>query len=370
MARSTCEHRCTATKIVTPKVYRNGVFAAMLLVGVSLAGCGSTSAPVTTATAESETLNPVFSTLADRVSNELRKPFSEFQFRNDRIDVSPDTHHQPFFEDAYGARALCVAYDETHYTQYLDTSRQWADQMITFQQQMNPAGAYYMNYFRKPGESTGDWYVADANSIALAVLAVGKRTGDPRYLNSVLAYVQLVQRNYVGPDGGVSDGIWGTYTAAWWSSTATYGTLLIGLYGHTHDPAYLQQAAKALDWINKTGLNNFVYPNINQDAPAIMFYTGSFFAAATQVGLQPDNSQIIRWLAENQKSVNPKSAVDYFYDSYMAGMPAIQYQIGQKESADKELLYLAGILPDGDVAVPQIWPFITWMTASYAGGTG
>ena len=302
--------------------------------------------------------------VADMISTELEKPFREYEFGTNGIDRHPSEHHQPFFEDAYGVLALCITYDKTQIGRYLDSSKEWADKMIAYQQAMNPVGAYYMNYFRRPGQSRGDWYVADANSIAIAVLAVGKRTRDAKYLDSVLAYEQMVQR-FVALDGGVSDGLWANYTAEWWASTATYGSLQLVLYDCTGESIYLQRAVRALNWINKTGIDNFVRPNLKQDGPAIMFYTGWFLAEAHLAGLQADTTQIAQWFLENQKSANPNSHMNYLYETYMAGMPAIQFRIGQEDNADSELAYLTSVLPHRGLDA-QTWSFITWTATSQA----
>jgi len=302
--------------------------------------------------------------VADTISNELEKPYREYEIGTLGTDRYPSEHHQPFFEDAYGVLALSIIYDTTHIDRYLDSSKNWADHMIAYQQNMHPAGAYYMNYYRKPGQSHGDWYVADANSIALGVLAVGKRTQDPKYLDSVLAYQQMIQR-FVALDGGVSDGFWGNHMAEWWASTTTYGSLQLALYDYTANPVYLQGAAKALNWINKTGINNFASPNVKQDGPAIMFYTGWFLAVARLAGLPVDTTIVCQWLLENQKSLNPRSKMNYFNETYMAGMPAVQFLLGQEDHADSELVYVASLLPSGRLDAAT-WSFITWTAASQA----
>jgi hypothetical protein len=206
--------------------------------------------------------------------------------------------------------------------------------------------------------------VADANSIAIAVLAVGKRTQDAKYSDSVLAYEQLIQQ-FVASDGGVSDGLWGNYTAEWWASTATYGSLQLALYDYTGESVYLQRAARALNWINKTGIDNFVRPNVKQDGPAIMFYTGWFLAEARLAGLRADTTQIALWFLANQKSANPNSHMNYLNETYMAGMPAIQFRMGQEDYAESELLYVTTILPRRGLDA-RTWSFITWIAASQA----
>jgi hypothetical protein len=341
----------------------SGAIGVTALAVTILSGCATVGTQLTP-TSGSQAGRAQFLAVADIISNELEKPYREHEIGTLGTDRHPSEHHQPFFEDAYGVLALCIVYDKTHIDRYLDSSKEWADQMIAYQQDMNPAGAYYMNYYRKPGQSHGDWYVADANSIAIGVLAVGKRTRDPKYLDSVLAYQQMIQR-FVASDGGVSDGLWGNYTAEWWASTATYGSLQLALYDYTADPVYLQGAAKALNWINKTGINNFAYPNLKQDGPAIMFYTGWFLAEARLAGLRADTTIISQWFLENQKSLNPHSKMNYFNETYMAGMPAIQFLLGQEDHADSELVYVASILPSGGLDA-ETWSFITWTAASQA----
>jgi hypothetical protein len=341
----------------------SGAIVVIVLAVTILSGCASVGTQLTP-TSGSQAGRAQFLVVADMISNELEKPFREYEIGTLGTDRHPSEHHLPFFEDAYGVLALCVTYDKTHVNRYLDSSKEWADQMIVYQQDMNPAGAYYMNYYRKPRQSHGDWYVADANSIAIGVLAVGTRTRDPKYLDSVLAYQQMIQR-FVASDGGVSDGLWGNYTAAWWASTATYGSLQLALYDYTRDPVYLQGAAKALNWISKTGINNFAYPNLKQDGPAIMFYTGWFLAEARLAGLRADTTMISQWFSENQKSLNPHSKMNYFNETYMAGMPAIQFRMGQEDHAESELVYIASILPNGGFDAAT-WSFITWTAASQA----
>ena len=83
-----------------------------------------------------------------------------------------------FYWDSYLVRGLCVAYDITGKQSYLDAARLWSDRMLEYQKEMIPAGAYYMQYGRRPGESQGSWYVADCSSIALGVLATSIRCSE------------------------------------------------------------------------------------------------------------------------------------------------------------------------------------------------
>ena len=83
-----------------------------------------------------------------------------------------------FFVDSYAVRGLAVAYDLTGRQEYFDACRTWTERIIRHQDRMIPAGAYYMNYHRKPGESEGQWFSADSGSIAMGVLATAARTPD------------------------------------------------------------------------------------------------------------------------------------------------------------------------------------------------
>jgi len=129
--------------------------------------------------------------MAEFATAELQKPITVF---HDRKDASTATHHMPSFEDVHAARALCVAYDLTGNEKYLAACRRWSDRMLDFQDRMIPAGAYYMNHGRAPGEDKGPWNVADSGSVALGVLATAVRLADrdpvgyARYLNSVSTF--------------------------------------------------------------------------------------------------------------------------------------------------------------------------------------
>ena len=95
-----------------------------------------------------------FLRLCDIAAKDLNKEFTPYSFA-DQDNADPETHHSPFFEDAHAVRALAVAYDMTGKKEYLDTCKHWSDRMIAYQEKMNPKGAYYLNYFRKPGKRDG-----------------------------------------------------------------------------------------------------------------------------------------------------------------------------------------------------------------------
>ncbi len=272
----------------------------LLLVTLATQGCATTppsSVP--------DPYQAMFISMANGFVDELDKPFSEFSTVA-VVDTSASTHHQPFFLDAYAVRDLCFAYDETGNSKYLDAARKWADQMVVYQETMSPAGADDMNYFRKPGDTTGDRYTADASTIAIAVLEVAQRTKDFKYLSSVLSYANLIERSYVNTDGGVTDGVWGTYSASWWCSTVNYGNLMLMLYQQTGDPIFLQRASRELDWVAKVELDNFAYPSMKTGPEAIVFYTGLFVSAARDAGLNMNLIDPLIWLAVPKSNRKPK----------------------------------------------------------------
>jgi hypothetical protein len=329
-----------------------------------------------------------FLQLCDLACEELDKEFSPF-LEAYRASSDPRTHHMPFFEDAYAIWALCVAHDMTGRAKYLHTCRRWADRMIAFQNRMIPSGAYYMNYGREPGSDQRDSYVADCGSIAMGVLAtsirVTREADKLRYLNSVKAWAKLVMENYLGKSGGITNGIWG-YTAEWWGSTATAGALLFRLYAETALPEYLDAASEASDWMAMQGFRGAVNPSFEQDAPSVVYYCGQFYGmtlhppvlAASQMGaVEAQITEAVKWLAENQKGRGAATNVDYFYDTYMAGMPYLMYVFDAgmpqapalRSAADKELRYIDALLFDDgppDATQLKIWELISWAMMSYA----
>ena len=95
-------------------------------------------------------------------------------------ELNADDRTIPFYVDSYAVRALAVAYDMTGKPVYLAACRKWSDRMVDSQDHMTPTGAYYMHYGRKPGETQGEWYVADSASIAMGILATALRCPDPK----------------------------------------------------------------------------------------------------------------------------------------------------------------------------------------------
>jgi hypothetical protein len=329
-----------------------------------------------------------FLQLCDLACEELDKEFTPFSeiYRN---SSDARTHHMPFFEDAYAIWALSVAYDMTRRARYLHTCRHWADRIIALQNRMIPKGAYYMNYGREPGSAQGDSYVADCGSIAMGMLATSIRVTHAqdklRYLNSVKAWAKLVTENYIGEDGGITNGIWG-YTPEWWGSTATAGALLFRLYAETASQEYLDVALRASDWMSTQGLRGAVNPSFEQGAPSVVYYCGQFYGMTmyppvlTASQMDAADAQIaeaIKWLAENQKGRGAVSSVDYLYDTYMAGMPYLMYVFTAgkphapdlRSAADTELRYISALLFDDgppDATQLKTWELISWAMMSYA----
>lgn len=333
-----------------------------------------------------------FFELCDLAIAEMDKEIVPWREKN-RENEEPKTHHVPFFEDAFAIRGLCVAYDLTGEKKYLDACTRWADKMVDYQRRMKPEGAYYLNYgsFRQPGEEEGWWFVADAGTVASAVLAVAVRTeGEQRkiYLDSVRSFARLVIDNYVGKDGGITDGIW-SFKGEWWSSTATFGTFLFHAYAVTKDPEYLKVALGGVDWMNGHDFHKSELPAFKELSPPVLLYAFEFYAASLPY-LEADSprrrtveghvAEAMKWLPENQKSRGAKTDWEYLQkgNTYMSAMPYVMYLLAWKlpqyqdqiAEADRELLYVTGLLfPDGKkprLTNLHIWELSTWAMMSYA----
>lgn len=329
-----------------------------------------------------------FLELCELACQEFDKPITPFLSAY-VSSTDPRTHHAPFFEDAFAVRALGVAYDVTGNKKYLDTCQHWADQLVTLQNQMIPQCAYYMNYGRPPGADRGDWHVADSGSIAMGVLTTSIRTPDAadrlRYLDSARAFADLVTKNYIGKNGGITNGLWGNYHEEWWCSTATAGALLFLLNAEPDLREYFEVALRAFDWMLRDGPREAANPRAPWNAPAIVFYTGEFYAVALHyLGKKQADAasvqigEILEWLSKNQKGRGATSSVNYFSDTYMAGMPYLMAVLARESAevlptilsaAEQELLYVDGLLFKGgapDATILQIWELMSWTMMSYA----
>ena len=169
----------------------------------------------------------------------------------DSLVIKYKNHQWPNqeFVNSYIVRAFNIL-DKKKYT---NISKEWVDKQIALQQQMKPKGMYYMGYHRKPGEDSGDVFVADDATIAMAILSTALITKNAKqkekYIDSVEEFVELVLQKYRRKTGGITDGIWTKSKEEWWCSTALFSQLLYKLYSITHKTEYLIYANNAIDWL-------------------------------------------------------------------------------------------------------------------------
>jgi len=328
-----------------------------------------------------------FLTFCDLAAMELKKEITPF---GDRNNADPATHHMPFFEDAHAARALAVAYDMTGNGKYLEACKHWSDQIVAYQSRMIPQGAYYMNYFRAPGQDHGQWNVADSGCIGMGVLATAVRCDDTadraRYIESVKSFAKLVMDNYVGAEGGITNGFWSGYDGQWWCSTATFGSLAFLLYEETGEERYLKVATDALHWTIRHDFREVKPITFQQRPSGVIFYCFELYVTGLR-HVEPGSSQYdaamrqidlaLAWMAENQKS-RGADIPDYLERNVdMAGLPYLMYAFARQvprhrelvASADGELRYIGNLLlRDGKPNVSRllVWEVMTWGMMSYA----
>jgi hypothetical protein len=269
-------------------------------------------------------------------------------------------HH---YKDSYSVRALAVAYDMTGDEKYLNVCKQWSDKMVELQHGMEPAGAYYMNYGRKPGEKEGEWFVADCASVAQGVLATAVRCPESPekkvYMDSVKAYADLVIENFVTDSGGITDGFWSKYDGPWWCSTGIFGGLAFSLYYETGDEKYLDAGYGAIDWLNAEDLTKTGPSTLEEQGPAMYMYVLETYAAGLPF-IQPDTErykklmarydEALEWMAEMQVGRGGDNKWDYNtqWGSKSGGMPFHMYIYAKHvhnmheiyAEADKELTYI------------------------------
>ena len=277
-----------------------------------VAHCGASAAEVKTAAGLREKFEARFLKFCDLATAELNKELTPF---TSRTNADPVTHHMPFFEDAHAVRALAVAYDMTGKRAYLDACRRWSDRIIEYQSRMIPKGAYYMNHGRAPGQDKGQWNLADSGSVAAGVLATATRCTEPadkaRYLGSVKAFAELVMDNYVGPEGGISNGLWPEYAGQWWCSSATFGTTAFVLYEETGEEKYLRVAKGAMSWLLGQDFRELKPITFQQRPSGTIFYCFELYLAGWR-HLPPDSPEYrtavrqvdlaLEWMAKNQKT--------------------------------------------------------------------
>lgn len=345
---------------------RSGRVLMVATLAAALAASGFADEP-----AAPEHFRADFLKLCDRACRELNQP----------------TRKIAFYQDSYAIRALAVAHDMTGKAEYLATCREWSDRMIGFQDRMTPRGAYYMNYGRKPDAQTGDWYVADCASIALAVLATAVRTDDPaarsRYFRSVESYAHLVLDNYVGPGGGITDGLWSKFDGEWWCSSGIFASLAFVLHQQTEKDAYRQAGLKAIDWLNRQGFRHAEHIGFKEAAPAVVMYVFEAYSAAMpylergtdryQASLR-EIRDVLDWMAANQQGRGAPKTWDYAsqWGSKLGGLPFHMYIYarhlpdGDKlfAAADQELTHIGRLLAAD--AKPGLSQLTVFAMMSYA----
>jgi rhamnogalacturonyl hydrolase YesR len=328
-----------------------------------------------------------FLKFCDLATAELFKPITPFL---SRTNADPATHHMPFFEDGHAVRALAVGYDMTGKRAYLEACRRWSDQMIEYQNRMIPAGAYYMNHSRAPGQDKGQWNAADSGSVSMGVLATASRCQDPaekaRYLASVKRFARLVMDNYVGPEGGICNGLWPEYAGQWWCSSATIGTMAYTLYEETGEAQYLKLGQGAFEWLLGQDFRELKPITFQQRPSGTVFYCFELYLAGLK-HLPPDSPKYqtarrqidlaLDWMAKNQKTRGAE-VPDYTERNVdMAGLPYLMYGFAHQipslrkltTPADGELDYIGKLLlarGGPNVSQLMVWEVMTWGMLSHA----
>jgi hypothetical protein len=300
-------------------------------------------------------------------------------------EIKAGTRKDPCFIDSYAVRALCVAYDMTGKKEYLDACRAWSDRMIAFQTNMVPRGAYYMNYGRKPGEEKGGWYVADSSSIAMGVLATAARCNGAekqRFLNSAKAFAALVMDNYIGPSGGIRNGLWPKFDGEWWCSSGIFGSLAFLLYDETGDERYLKVALGVVDWLNRLELAEAQPYPLSEMGPTLPMYVLEAYSAGLphlKPGSEPRKMALTRissaldWVAKQQRQAPRERQwpADLKWGMKFGGLPFHQYVYSRvlpdgpklAVAADREITQLASLVFSNKLQLTQLPVF---MMMSYA----
>jgi hypothetical protein len=244
-----------------------------------------------------------------------------------------------------------------------------------------------MNYGRKPGETKGEWYVADGASIAMGVLATTVRCENPadrqRYMDSVTTYAKLVMDNYVRPNGGITDGLWSKFDGEWWCSSGTFGSLAFLLYAETGDEKYQKAGLGALDWLNKMDFRKAEHIGFKEAAPAVVMYVFEAFSAGmahldlhSTIGKSSVDHicAALDWMRENQRGRGANCPWDYNkqWGCKLGGLPFHQYIYARHladgaaiaAAADQELHYLASQV--SAAGEPTLTQLVCFTMMSYA----
>jgi len=296
-----------------------------------------------------------------------------------RAEVPQTDRKDPHFIDSYAVRALCVAYDLTGREFYLDVCKGWSDRMVAFQAQMNPRGAYYMNYGRKPGEDKGGWYVADSSSIAMGILATAVRCqGEQRqrYLDSVKSFAALVMKNYVGPGGGIRNGLWPKFDGEWWCSSGIFGSLAFLLHQETGEAKYLKVGMGTAKWLNQLDLTQAQPYPLADMGPTMLMYVLEAYSAGLPRVLTDDGTRsgalaqldwTLAWIAAQQRQppLKRRWLCDRGWGMKFGGLPFHQYVAARHLStgrrltteADAEMRKLEKVLFAGEPKFTQLAAF-------------
>jgi len=269
--------------------------------------------------------------------------------------------------------------------EYLNACRVWSERMVVYQERMQPQGAYYMNYGRKPGEAKGGWYVADSSSIAMGVLATTVRCEGAekrRFLKSTKAFAALVMDNYIGPAGGIRNGLWPKFDGEWWCCSGIFGSLAFLLYDETGDKRYLRTALGAVDWLNRLDPDQEQPYPLSEMGPTYPMYVLEAYSAGLshlKSGTEQRKAALTRiswyleWMAR-QQSTPPRErqwAADVHWGMKFGGLPFHQYVYsralpdGQKPfgAADREMESLGAIV---FAKQPELTQLPMFMLMSYA----
>ena len=313
-----------------------------------------------------------------------------FEERN-RSNANPATHHSPFFEDSHAVRALAVAYDMTGKREYLDTCRCWSDRMIAYQHKMIPKDAYYLNYYRQPGDMKDQWFSSDAASVGMAVLATAIRATDKaerdRYLDSVKAFARACGRQV---HQGRRNKRRHLDTVRW---------PVVGFHRHLwrNVPVALRgdrRRAIPQDRRRRRPLaaqDRLPRRQADHDERAavgdrVLRFRVLRRGAEISAGRFPQRktllaqiSEMLKWLEANQIGRGGKPAWAYNDDSHtdMAGLPLLMYSFasqlpehrGLTAEADRELRYIDSlILGKDELSLSQlnVWELLSWGMLSYA----
>lgn len=263
-----------------------------------------------------------------------------------------------FYIDSYIIRALAVAYDMTAKEKYLNACRQWSDKMITFQEKMIPRGIYYMNYGRRPFEKSGKCYSADNGCIAMGVLATAVRCKNvmekERYVKSVEQFARLVERNFIGPNGGIVNAYWPIYKGEWWCSSGTVGALFFLLYKETGESEYLNAGVNDIRWLNAQNLDTIGPLTLAEQGPSLPMYVFEAYTTGLpyimkDVSLRKAARKQFSWLLKWATAYDFKGKGQW--ESKYGGLPYHLLSLG-KNTANSQMVKI------GDKKLLEILPLV------------